>query len=122
MHNGWSIFLWVVYPYVMLASFIIGNFVRFKYFHCSITAKSSEIFEKKKLMIGSITFHVGIILAFFGHCLGMLVPQSWTAFFGITEHMYHLYGSLMMGIPAGLLAFIGIAILTYRRMKAMRGF
>ena len=54
MHNGWSIFLWVVYPYVMLASFIIGNFVRFKYFHCSITAKSSEIFEKKKLMIGSI--------------------------------------------------------------------
>ena len=122
MHNGWSIFLWVVYPYVMLASFIIGNFVRFKYFHCSITAKSSEIFEKKKLMIGSITFHVGIILAFFGHCLGMLVPQSWTAFFGITEHMYHLYGSLMMGIPAGLLAFIGIAILTYRRMTVMRVF
>lgn len=105
MHNGWSIFFWVVYPYVMLASFFIGTFIRFKYFHGSITAKSSEIFEKKKLMVGSITFHVGIILAFFGHCLGMLVPKSWTAFFGITDHMYHIFGSLLMGIPAGLLGW-----------------
>lgn len=120
MHNGWSIFLWVIYPYVMLASFFIGTFVRFKYFHGAITAKSSEIFEKKMLMTGSIMFHVGIILAFFGHCLGMLVPESWTAYFGITNHMYHMFGSLMMGIPAGVLAFVGIAILTYRRMTVAR--
>lgn len=46
MHNGWSIFLWVIYPYIMLASFFIGTFARFKYFHPSITAKSSELFEK----------------------------------------------------------------------------
>ena len=104
----------------MLASFFIGTFVRFKYFHGEITAKSSEIFEKKMLMVGSITFHVGIILAFFGHCLGMLVPASWTAYFGITNHMYHIFGSLLMGIPAGLLAFVGIAILTYRRMTVAR--
>ena len=120
MHNGWSIFLWVIYPYIMLASFFIGTFVRFKYFHPSITAKSSELFEKKWLMIGSVTFHIGIILAFFGHCLGMFIPASWTAYFGITEHMYHIFGSLMMGIPAGILAFVGIAILTYRRMTCSR--
>lgn len=120
MHNGWNIFFWVVYPYVMLASFFIGTFVRFKYFHGSITAKSSEIFEKKLLIVGSITFHVGIILAFFGHCLGMLVPQAVTDYFGITEHMYHIFGSLMMGIPAGTLAWVGMAILTYRRMTVAR--
>lgn len=120
MSNGWSIFFWVVYPYVMLASFFIGTFVRFKYFHGEVTAKSSEMLEKKQLMHGSIIFHVGIILAFFGHCLGMLVPKSWTAYFGITDHMYHIFGSLVMGVPAGLLAFIGIAMLTYRRMTVTR--
>ena len=69
MHNGWSIFLWVIYPYIMLASFFIGTFVRFKYFHPSITAKSSELFEKKWLMIGSVTFHRQWI-KFFGNALG----------------------------------------------------
>lgn len=122
MHDGWSIFLWVVYPYVMLASFIIGNIVRFKYFRFGITAKSSEIFEKKLLIIGSLTFHVGIILAFFGHCIGLLVPKSFTAYFGITDHMYHMFGSLLMGIPAGTLALVGMAILTYRRMTVKRVF
>lgn len=123
MHSdSWSILLWVYYPYLMLLSFIVGNFVHFKYFHASITAKSSEIFEKKLLIIGSTLFHVGIILAFFGHCLGMLVPMEWTSYFGITEKMYHMFGSLMMGIPAGSMAWIGIAILTYRRMTVARVF
>lgn len=120
MHNAWAHLLWVYYPYLMLASFFFGTFIRFKYFHGSITAKSSEIFEKKKLMMGSILFHIGIILAFFGHILGMLVPQAWTDYFGITEHMYHIFGSLMMGIPAGSLAWIGMAILTWRRMTVAR--
>ena len=120
MHNGWSIFFWVVYPYAMLLSFFVGTMVRIHKYGGTITAKSSEIFEKRLLIVGSITFHVGIILAFFGHILGMLVPKSWTAYFGITDHMYHLFGSLLMGIPAGTLALVGMAILTYRRMKYSR--
>ena len=120
MHNGWSIFFWVVYPYAMLLSFFVGTAVRIHKYGGTITAKSSEIFEKRLLIVGSITFHVGIIMAFFGHILGMLVPKSWTAYFGITDHMYHIFGSLMMGIPAGTLALVGMAILTYRRMKYSR--
>lgn len=120
MSNSWSILTWVVYPYLMLLSFFIGTAVRLHKYGASITAKSSEIFEKRLLIIGSITFHVGIIMAFFGHILGMLVPKSWTAYFGITDHMYHMFGSLLMGIPAGLLALVGMAILTYRRMSNPR--
>lgn len=120
MSNSWSILTWVVYPYLMLLSFFIGTAVRLHKYGGSITAKSSEIFEKRLLIIGSITFHVGIIMAFFGHILGMLVPKSWTAYFGITDHMYHMFGSLLMGIPAGLLALVGMAILTYRRMSNPR--
>ena len=92
MHNGWSIFLWVIYPYIMLASFFIGTFVRFKYFHPSITAKSSELFEKKWLMIENITINIRIILAFFSHFLEMFNPASWTTYFDITAQMYHIFG------------------------------
>lgn len=73
-------------------------------------------------MVGSLVFHVGIILAFFGHILGILIPKSWTAFFGISDEMYHLVGSLMMGSGAGLLALAGIIILTYRRFTNARVF
>ncbi|WP_262337271.1 respiratory nitrate reductase subunit gamma [Limosilactobacillus fermentum] len=33
MHNAWAHLLWVYYPYLMLASFFFGTFIRFKYFH-----------------------------------------------------------------------------------------
>lgn len=122
MRNFWPITFWVVYPYLMLGSFFIGTIVRFTLFRNTITARSSEIFEKKLLIIGSITFHVGIILAFFGHCAGLIMPKEVTDYFGISEETYHLFGSLMMGIPAGMLALIGMAILTYRRMTVRRVF
>jgi nitrate reductase gamma subunit len=122
MSNFGSIFLWVIYPYAMMLSFILGTWARFKWFRAGITAVSSEFLEKKKLMIGSILFHVGIILVFFGHILGILIPKSWTAFFGITDEMYHLYCSLLMGSGAGVCLLAGIVILTYRRFTNPRVF
>lgn len=80
MSNFGSILLWVIYPYAMLLSFVFGTIIRFGWFRSGITAVSSEMMEKRKLMIGSILFHVGIILAFFGHILGILIPKTWTAF------------------------------------------
>lgn len=122
MSNFGSILLWVIYPYVMLLSFVFGTIIRFGWFRARITAVSSEMLEKRKLMVGSLLFHVGIILAFFGHILGILIPKTWTAFFGISDEMYHLFGSLMMGTGAGLLALAGMIILTYRRFTNARVF
>ncbi|WP_203648809.1 respiratory nitrate reductase subunit gamma [Secundilactobacillus yichangensis] len=122
MSNFGSILLWVIYPYVMLLSFVFGTIIRFGWFRAGITAVSSEMLEKRKLMVGSLLFHVGIILAFFGHILGILIPKTWTAFFGISDEMYHLFGSLMMGTGAGLLALAGMTILTYRRFTNVRVF
>ncbi|ANZ66062.1 respiratory nitrate reductase subunit gamma [Secundilactobacillus paracollinoides] len=122
MSDFGSILLWVVYPYAMLISFVVGLFVRLTWFRGGITAVSSEMLEKRKLMIGSILFHVGIILAFFGHILGILIPKAWTDALGISDSMYHLVGSLMMGTGAGALALAGITILTYRRFTNARVF
>ncbi|MBT9672733.1 respiratory nitrate reductase subunit gamma [Secundilactobacillus kimchicus] len=120
-HFG-SILLWVIYPYAMMLSFVFGTIVRFGWFRAGITAVSSEMLEKRKLMIGSLLFHVGIILAFFGHVLGILIPKTWTELFGISNELYHLVGSLMMGSAAGLMALAGMFILTYRRFTNARVF
>ncbi|KRK97766.1 nitrate reductase, gamma chain [Secundilactobacillus odoratitofui DSM 19909 = JCM 15043] len=122
MSDFGSILLWVIYPYAMLLSFVFGTIIRFGWFRGGITAVSSEMLEKRKLMVGSLVFHVGIILAFFGHILGILIPKTWTAFFGISDETYHIFGSLMMGTGAGLLALAGIIILTYRRFSNPRVF
>lgn len=114
-------FLWVIFPYLMLGSFIFGTIGRFVLFGANVTAKSSEIMEKKQLIIGSILFHVGIIFVFFGHVAGVLVPKSWTEFFGISNEMYHM-GALVMGGFFGIIAFAGMLILSYRRFTNMRVF
>lgn len=113
--------LWCVFPYVALGSFIFGTIIRFTWFRSTITAKSSELLEKKNLMIGSILFHVGIILVFFGHVVGVLIPKSFTDWLGIPNEIYHI-GALVMGGFAGFLALAGMLILSFRRFNDDRVF
>lgn len=121
MGQGLQFFLWTIYPYLALASFFIGIIVRFKWFPYQITAKSSELMERKQLIIGSICFHVGIIMVFFGHVAGIIIPKAWTDAFGITNEQYHLFAMVMGGI-AGVLALVGMFVLTYRRFTNKRVF
>ena len=66
-------FVWVIYPYLCLAIFVIGHIARYKYDQFSWTAKSSEMIEKT-IKMGKFTFHLGIIPVFFGHVVGLLIP------------------------------------------------
>lgn len=119
MTNWLEFFLWTVFPYLALVSFFVGIFIRFKWFPFHITAKSSELMEKKQLMIGSLCFHVGIILVFFGHVAGIIIPKSWTDALGISNEVYHIF-ALMAGGVAGTLALIGMIVLSWRRVTNKR--
>ncbi|AKP67836.1 respiratory nitrate reductase subunit gamma [Companilactobacillus ginsenosidimutans] len=121
MNDIGAFFLWDIFPYIALASFFIGIIVRFARNRFSITAKSSELLEKKQLMVGSILFHVGIIFVFFGHVVGVLIPKAFTDWLGIPNEMYHI-GALVMGGLAGFMALAGMIILTYRRFNNKRVF
>src|SRR5690625_1320166 len=70
-----EIFLWVIFPYITLTIMIVGLFYRFAFRQLTWAAPSTEFFEKKWLRIGSPLFHYGIILAFIGHVMGMVIPQ-----------------------------------------------
>lgn len=107
-------FLWVIFPYICMATFIVGHIFRYRNDQFGWTAKSSEFIEKKQLMIGSILFHVGIIPVIAGHVVGLGIPKEWTRALGISDHLYHM-GAIWVGGLFGFMTLIGMVILTWRR-------
>lgn len=108
-------FLWVIFPYLCLAIFIIGHIARYKFDQFSWTAKSSEFIEKKQLKWGSLLFHLGIIPVFFGHVVGLLIPAHWLESVGVNNHLYHI-GAVYIGSIFGIITLIGMFLLTARRV------
>lgn len=109
-------FVWVIYPYLCLAIFVIGHIARYKYDQFSWTAKSSEMIEKKQLKCGSLLFHLGIIPVFFGHVVGLLIPANWLEAIGVNNHIYHI-GAVYIGSVFGIITLIGMLLLTLRRLS-----
>ncbi|WP_280437123.1 respiratory nitrate reductase subunit gamma [Nocardia carnea] len=107
-------FLWMTLPYVAFTSFVLGHIWRYRNDQFGWTTRSSQIYESRLLRMGSPLFHFGMLGVFFGHVLGVLIPESWTAAVGISEHVYHLV-SVSAGSLAGLMVIAGIGILLYRR-------
>ncbi|RKQ37233.1 respiratory nitrate reductase subunit gamma [Oceanobacillus halophilus] len=114
-----DLLLWGIFPYIVLTLFIGGHIYRYQKDQFGWTTKSSEFLEKKRLRIGSLLFHWGIIFVFGGHVLGLIIPIGLYNALGITEHMYHIV-AISFGLPAGIAAFVGIALLTYRRLSVKR--
>src|SRR5690625_6079234 len=113
MTSGLDIFLWVVVPYVCLAVFIGGHIWRYRYDKFGWTTRSSQLYESKLLRIGSPLFHFGILGVAVGHFLGLVIPQSFTDWLGLSHAGYHII-AMAGGIPAGVPAVVGLVILVYR--------
>ncbi|HET7305969.1 MAG TPA: respiratory nitrate reductase subunit gamma [Segeticoccus sp.] len=109
-----DIFLWVVWPYVCLAVFVLGHVWRYTYDKFGWTTRSSQLYESRLLRWGSPLFHFGILFVFLGHVMGLGVPQSWTEAVGISETMYHVM-AIGIGSIAGFCTIVGMIILIYRR-------
>ncbi|HLQ72813.1 MAG TPA: respiratory nitrate reductase subunit gamma [Bacillota bacterium] len=108
-------FLWIIFPYLCIATFVVGHIFRYRYDQFGWTAKSSEFIEKKQLMIGSLLFHLGIIPVFLGHVSGLGIPKAWTRAVGISDHLYHM-GAVWGGGFFGVVTLVGMFILTSRRI------
>ncbi|WP_454296521.1 respiratory nitrate reductase subunit gamma [Salana multivorans] len=103
-----------VVPYIAASIFIVGHLWRYKYDKFGWTTRSSEVYEKRLLRIGSPLFHFGILMVIGGHVVGLLIPKTWLSAIGIDEHMYHL-GAIVLGSLAAVMTLAGLAILIYRR-------
>lgn len=117
--NFWNQFLWIIYPYLMLTTFLVVHIYRYNTDQLAWTAKSSEFLEKKSLMWGSMMFHIGIVLVFFGHVGGLMIPKTVMESLGVSEHLYHM-GAVYGGGLAGIMTLAGITILFLRRINVKR--
>ncbi len=110
-----NLFFWVIFPYIAISVFFIGNGYRYLADPISWRSKSSEILEKKLLRPASLLFHYGIILAFIGHIIGIVIPKYVTEDLGISESAYHLL-ALVGGTIAGVMVVVGLLLFIYRRL------
>ena len=107
-------FLWVVFPYLALATFVVGLIWRYRYDKFGWTTRSSQLYESRLLSIGSPLFHFGLLFALLGHLMGLVIPKGWTDALGIDQHMYHLV-AVGGGLVSGAMIIVGFAILVFRR-------
>ncbi|HFB54951.1 MAG TPA: respiratory nitrate reductase subunit gamma [Hellea balneolensis] len=114
MSGFFNTFLFGAYPYIAIGSMIFGSILRYDRDPYSWKADSSQIMSKKGFRLGSNLFHVGIILLFFGHLVGLLTPHSVYEPFISAEHKQVL--AMTAGGIFGTMTFFGMIILISRRL------
>ncbi|MCM2338089.1 MAG: respiratory nitrate reductase subunit gamma [Lysobacter sp.] len=111
-------FAFQIYPYIALAVFFIGSWLRFDRSMYTWRTGSSQMLSDKGMRVGSNLFHVGVIAILLGHLVGLLTPHAVYEHF-ITAPQKQLMAMVVGGV-FGALCFIGISILLVRRLTNPR--
>ncbi|XSG82033.1 MAG: respiratory nitrate reductase subunit gamma [Methyloligella sp. ZOD6] len=108
-----ALFGW--YPYICLTVFLVGSVLRFDREQYTWRSGSSQLLRRRQLMWGSNLFHVGILVIFAGHFVGLLTPIAVFDFLGI-GHGFKQMMAIVVGGIAGIACFIGLTMLVHRRL------
>jgi nitrate reductase gamma subunit len=107
-------FVFGVYPYICLTVFLLGSLIRFDRDQYTWKSDSSQLLRGGLLRWGSNLFHVGILFLFFGHLVGLLAPHAFYSHF--LEAPVKQKIAIYSGGLFGVLCFIGLTMLIYRRI------
>lgn len=108
-----ALFGW--YPYLCLTVCLLGSLLRFDREQYSWRSGSSQLLRRRQLRWGSNLFHIGILIIFGGHTVGLLTPIWVFDTLGIS-HSFKQGLAITVGGLAGIACFIGIALLAHRRL------
>jgi nitrate reductase gamma subunit len=114
-----EILAFVGFPYLALATFVVGHTYRYVTDAFGWNARSSELLDKESLKTGITVFHWGILLTLVGHTGGLLIPQSLYDAMGINGQT-HTRIAYYSGFVVGVAAFVGIFLLFRRRLSRTR--
>lgn len=110
MHN----FLFGIYPYIAITVMVIGSIARYETDPFTWKTSSSQMLRRKQLIMGSILFHIGVLVIFVGHLIGLLTPIQVFDALGISHGAKQVLAVVAGGI-AGVMALIGGGMLFHRR-------
>jgi len=114
MANYINQFFFGIYPYVAITVFFVGSLLRYDRDQYTWKASSSQLLSKKDMRWGSNLFHIGVIMLFFGHLVGLLTPQ-WAYHFLMSSGTKQVMAMTAGGI-FGLTCLVGMIMLIRRRM------
>lgn len=103
------------YPYVALAVLAVGSVIRFDREPYTWRSGSSQLLRRRQLVLGSVLFHLGVLVIFGGHLVGLLTPIAVFDALGISHGAKQVLAMVAGGI-AGVFAIIGALILLHRRV------
>jgi nitrate reductase gamma subunit len=107
------------YPYLCLTVFLAGSLFRFDREQYTWRSGSSQLLRRRQLMWGSNLFHVGILVIFLGHFVGLLTPIQLFEALGIS-HTSKQWMAIVLGGLAGIMCFVGTTLLVHRRLFDVR--
>ncbi len=114
--NDLNELLFGLYPYLAGAVFLLGSLARFDLNQYTWRAGSSQLLSGgPHFILANNLFHVGILLLFFGHLVGLLTPASVYHAVGLSTSMKQLMAMIAGGL-FGTLCFIGMSMLVHRRL------
>ncbi len=118
MSTYFNTLLFGIYPYIAIVTMILGSILRYDQNPYSWKADSSQLLSRKGLRWGSNLFHVGILLLFFGHLVGLLTPH-WAYDPFISAGDKQMVAMVAGGI-FGSMSLVGMIILIWRRVGNTR--
>lgn len=107
------------YPYVAISVFLVGSLARYDRDQYTWRTGSSQLLRAKDLRVGSNWFHVGILLLFVGHFIGLLTPPDIYHSLGISTSAKQVLAVVAGGVFGGI-CLKGIIILIRRRLTDAR--
>ncbi|WPZ15513.1 respiratory nitrate reductase subunit gamma [Nitratireductor rhodophyticola] len=107
--------LFGIYPYIALVVLILGTAIRYDREQYGWRSGSSQLLRRRQLIWGSVFFHVGVLVIFFGHLVGLLTPIAIFDALGISHGAKQLLAIVAGGV-AGVMAIIGASLLVHRRL------
>ena len=97
-----KILLWIIFPYVAAAVFVVGHWWRYRRDQFDWTSRSTQLLDRRILGWASPMFHYGALAAVGGHIIGLLIPASLTNAIGIHENAYRWIAAIAGGIMASI--------------------
>lgn len=108
-----NIFLFVVFPYLAVAVFLIGFIYRYGQTGFKVSSLSSQFLEGRNLFWGAVPFHFGILVVFLGHLIAFLFPAQTLMW---NSQPVRLIILEVTAFTFGVSVFVGLLVLMLRRL------
>jgi nitrate reductase gamma subunit len=112
-------FIYGIFPYIAITVMVMGSIARYERDPFTWKSKSSQLLRRRQFILGSVLFHVGVLVIFAGHFVGLLTPIEVFDALGIS-HGAKQWLAIIAGGIAGVMALVGGIILLHRRMADPR--